>query len=60
MADFFMMIAIVLLFIIAPFLFVYGLYKLADIGGGLFGGSIVSVYYAFWIIAIYAELVGVS
>lgn len=61
MEEFLAMIVFFLVFIAAPFLFVYGSYKMTDdMGCGIFAGSFVCVWYAFWIAAILAECTGVA
>lgn len=50
------MIAVFLLLVAAPILFVYGAYKLTDsVGGGLFAGSFVCLYYGYLIAEICLE-----
>ena len=56
MVGFFSMIAVFLLLVAAPILFVYGAYKLTDsVGGGLFAGSFVCLYYGYLIAEICLE-----
>ena len=58
MVEFFSMIALFLMLVAAPILFVYGSYKLTDdIGGGLFAGSFVCLYYGYLIAAACLEYV---